>query len=48
MLGSKGGSISQANEGYNTSSSTAILTAVPDLDTIDYGDSSINVDDIPF
>jgi single-strand DNA-binding protein len=27
---------------------TPVATAIPDLDTIDYGDSNINVDDIPF
>lgn len=27
---------------------TPAASAVPDLDTIDYGDSNVNVDDIPF
>ena len=48
QFGPKGGSGSPANEGYNSSSATPVATAAPDLDTIDYGDSNINVDDIPF
>jgi single-strand DNA-binding protein len=35
----------KAPEGQNA---TPVPSAVPDLDTIDYGDSNINVDDIPF
>jgi single-strand DNA-binding protein len=27
---------------------TPVASSVPDLDTIDYGDSNVNVDDIPF
>jgi single-strand DNA-binding protein len=37
--------------GYTPSTgqnATPVPTAIPDLDTIDYGDSNINVDDIPF
>ncbi|HCC06382.1 TPA: single-stranded DNA-binding protein [Candidatus Nomurabacteria bacterium] len=40
-----------AGEGYTakpTGNATPVATAVPDLETIDYGDSNINVDDIPF
>ncbi len=45
-----GGATSAAptGEGYNSAAATPIATAVPDLDTIDYGDSNVNVDDIPF
>ncbi len=49
QFGPKGGSGS--GEGYTPSSSPSTSTpapAAPDLDTIDYGDSNINVDDIPF
>lgn len=49
QFGPKGGSGS--GEGYIPSSSPSTSTpapAAPDLDTIDYGDSNINVDDIPF
>lgn len=40
-------------EGYvakpaSTGNATPVASAVPDLDTIDYGDSNVNVDDIPF
>jgi single-strand DNA-binding protein len=38
-------------EGYAakpTGNATPAPSAVPDLDTIDYGDSNVNVDDIPF
>lgn len=31
-----------------TTNATPAASAVPDLDTIDYGDSNVNVDDIPF
>ena len=40
-----------SGEGYTggqATNATPIATAVPDLETIDYGDSNINVDDIPF
>ena len=46
-----GGSQAPAGEGYTPSSqgnATPVATAVPDLDTIDYGDTNVNVDDIPF
>jgi single-strand DNA-binding protein len=36
---------SSAQTGQNA---TPAATAIPDLETIDYGDSNINVDDIPF
>lgn len=40
------------SEGYTPnakqSSGTPVPTAVPDLETIDYGDTNVNVDDIPF
>lgn len=37
-------------EGYQaqTSKSSPAPSSVPDWDTIDYGDSNVNVDDIPF
>jgi single-strand DNA-binding protein len=31
-----------------TTNATPAPSAMPDLDTIDYGDSNVNVDDIPF
>ena len=40
-----------AGEGYAAKpagNATPAPTAVPDLETIDYGDSNVNVDDIPF
>ena len=50
QFGPKAGAVSPA-EGFagNPHPSTpAKASGVPDLDTIDYGDSNINVDDIPF
>ena len=50
QFGPKAGAVSPA-EGFagNPHPSTpAKASNVPDLDTIDYGDSNINVDDIPF
>ncbi len=35
-------------EGYNSAAATPVASAVPDLETIDYGDTNVNVDDIPF
>ncbi|MEI6810553.1 MAG: single-stranded DNA-binding protein [Candidatus Nomurabacteria bacterium] len=46
-----GGAPSAGSEGHTAnkiSNATPTPTAVPDLETIDYGDSNINVDDIPF
>lgn len=44
-----GGSSAPQSEGYTPAQSSApAAAAVPDLDTIDYGDANINVDDIPF
>ncbi len=44
-----GGSSAPQGEGYTPAQSSApAAAAVPDLDTIDYGDANINVDDIPF
>ncbi len=40
-----------SGEGFTPSSpvaSSPVPSTMPDLDTIDYGDSNINVDDIPF
>ena len=50
QFGPKAGAVSPA-EGFagNPHPSTPVKASnVPDLDTIDYGDSNINVDDIPF
>lgn len=51
QFGPKSGGAPQG-EGYSapkpTGNATPAATAVPDLDTIDYGDSNVNVDDIPF
>lgn len=44
-----GGSAGPAVDGQHPqANATPIASAVPDLDTIDYGDSNVNVDDIPF
>lgn len=44
-----GGSSAGSTDGsYSATNATPIATAIPDLDTIDYGDSNVNVDDIPF
>ena len=43
-----GGSSAPTGEGYNSSAATPVASAVPDLETIDYGDTNVNVDDIPF
>lgn len=50
QFGPKSGASATApsGEGYNSSAATPAATAAPDLETIDYGDSNINVDDIPF
>ena len=44
------GAPAPAGEGYAkpAGNATPAATAVPDLETIDYGDSNVNVDDIPF
>ena len=34
--------------GHPAVNATPVATSAPDLETIDYGDSNINVDDIPF
>lgn len=45
-----GGAQAPTGEGFtgNPQPATPVKSSVPDLDTIDYGDSNINVDDIPF
>ncbi len=45
-----GGAQAPTGEGYAkpTGNATPVPTAIPDLETIDYGDSNVNVDDIPF
>lgn len=46
-----GGSSTPTGEGYAPKAggnATPVATAVPDLETIDYGDTNVNVDDIPF
>lgn len=44
-----GGSAGPSVDGQHpATNATPIASAVPDLDTIDYGDSNVNVDDIPF
>ncbi len=50
QFGPKSGGAAPVAEGSYTPSqnATPVATAMPDLDTIDYGDSNINVDDIPF
>jgi single-strand DNA-binding protein len=50
QFGPKGGSGGgEAGGSFQKDTSTpAPASSVPDLDTIDYGDTNINVDDIPF
>ncbi|MDB5259808.1 MAG: single-strand binding protein single-strand DNA-binding protein [Candidatus Nomurabacteria bacterium] len=49
QFGPKGGSGGEGAGSFQKDSSTpAPTSSVPDLDTIDYGDANINVDDIPF
>ena len=53
QFGPKGGASNgaPAGEGYAPTQSVNAQTAAsttPDLDTIDYGDANVNVDDIPF
>lgn len=50
QFGPKSGGVAQAAEGFagNPNPVTPKTASVPELDTIDYGDSNINVDDIPF
>ena len=43
-----GGSVPQEGEARPATNATPAPSAIPDLDTIDYGDSNVNVDDIPF
>ncbi len=49
QFGPKSGG-SPVSEGFSGEATPAVSTkaAVSDLDTIDYGDSNINIDDIPF
>ncbi len=51
QFGPKSGGAPAPEGGYAakpTTNATPAASAVPDLDTIDYGDSNVNVDDIPF
>lgn len=52
QFGQKGqGTSAPASEGFSPTQSSNAQTApstIPDLETIDYGDANINVDDIPF
>jgi single-strand DNA-binding protein len=51
QFGPKGGASVPSGEGYSPTQSSNAQTApqtTPDLDTIDYGDANVNVDDIPF
>jgi single-strand DNA-binding protein len=49
QFGPKTGGASYAGEGSGSPvASSPAPAAIPDLETIDYGDSNINVDDIPF
>lgn len=49
QFGPKSGGSAPAGEGYQAQApKSSPAPSVPDLDTIDYGDSNINVDDIPF
>ncbi|MFA5132171.1 MAG: single-stranded DNA-binding protein [Candidatus Paceibacterota bacterium] len=44
-----GGSTGPSVDGQHPAqNATPVASSVPDLDTIDYGDSNVNVDDIPF
>ena len=46
QFGPKGGSGGEG--GFTPSQTSAPAASSPDLDTIDYGDANVNVDDIPF
>lgn len=48
QFGPKSGGQTPSGEGYNSAAATPAPTSVPDLETIDYGDTNVNVDDIPF
>lgn len=49
QFGPKTGSTPDSEAGFTSSQASAPAAAsTPDLDTIDYGDANINVDDIPF
>ena len=51
QFGPKSGPATAApqGEGYaKTTNATPAPSAIPDLETIDYGDSNVNVDNIPF
>ncbi len=48
QFGPKSGGTTPSSEGYNSSAGTPVASSVPDLETIDYGDTNVNVDDIPF
>ena len=51
QFGPKSGGATPSGEGYTPSdkgNATPVATALPDLDTIDYGDTNVNIDDIPF
>jgi single-strand DNA-binding protein len=37
-----------APSGDTSSQAPAAASSAPDLDTIDYGDANVNIDDIPF
>ncbi|MDQ5962513.1 MAG: single-strand DNA-binding protein [Patescibacteria group bacterium] len=37
-----------SNEGFTGEKTPTASTKAPDLDTIDYGDANVNIDDIPF
>ncbi len=43
-----GGVVSEEGAARPATNATPAPSAIPDLDTIDYGDSNVNVDDIPF
>jgi single-strand DNA-binding protein len=45
---SSGAPVSEGFTGNPTPATPPKTTGAPDLDTIDYGDSNINIDDIPF
>ncbi len=48
QFGPKSGGSTPSGEGFAPAAASTTSPATPDLDTIDYGDANINVDDIPF
>ncbi|MEN9552047.1 MAG: hypothetical protein RI935_424 [Candidatus Parcubacteria bacterium] len=48
QFGPKSGGLAQAGSDAVAPQQQAAASQAPDLDTIDYGDANVNIDDIPF